>query len=139
MDPDNRALQMAKSRIEVTTAILLLLVMALPAGAEDFGITALYGQWLGYDTSIMSEDERDSLVCITSAVSIGALITVVGGTAIVIGGTVAASTGTAIALPVLVSSMWWACSLGRAVTPGVLWLQHRGHMLVTKLSGSTTQ
>jgi len=84
----------------------------------------------------MSASEFDSIICIASAASVGVLISLVGGTAIVIGGNVGAATGTAIALPVLISSMWAACALGRTVTPGVLWLQHRSKMLVKKFGNA---
>lgn len=91
--------------------------------------------WLGYDTSAMSNDEFDSMICIASGLTMGVLITIVGGTAIVISGSVGRAAGTAIALPVLVSSMWSACALSRAVTPGLLWLHNRSGQLVKKLSG----
>jgi hypothetical protein len=126
---------MVKWWIEAIAATLLLLITAAPAKAEDLGISALYNQWIGSDTATMSENERDSLVCIASAVSVGALITLVGGTAIVIGGSVGAATGTAIAVPVLVSSMWAACGIGKAAAPGVIWLQHRSRTLMHKLGG----
>lgn len=89
--------------------------------------------WLGYDTSGMTDAEFESMICIASAVTMGTLITVVGGTAIVIGGTVSRAAGTAIALPVLVSSMWSACALSRAIAPGVFWLHNRSALLVTEL------
>jgi hypothetical protein len=127
---------MMKWRIQAMAVALLLLAATSPARGDDFGIAAFYNQWLGSDTSTLSESERDSLVCIASAVSVGALITLVGGTAIVIGGNVGAATGTAIALPVLVSSMWAACGIGRAAVPGVIWLQHRSRTLVHKLGGT---
>jgi len=88
--------------------------------------------WLGYDTSAMTDAEFESMICIASAVTMGTLITVVGGTAIVIGGTVSRAAGTAIALPVLVSSMWSACALSRAVAPGVFWIHNRSALLVTE-------
>jgi len=88
--------------------------------------------WLGYDTSGMTDAEFESMICIASAVTMGTLITVVGGTAIVIGGTVSRAAGTAIALPVLVSSMWSACALSRAVAPGVFWIHNRSALLVTE-------
>lgn len=89
--------------------------------------------WLGYDTSGMTDAEFESMICIASAVTMGTLITVVGGTAIVIGGTVSRAAGTAIALPVLVSSMWSACAISRAVAPGVFWLHNRSALFVTEL------
>lgn len=93
--------------------------------------------WLGYDTSAMTDAEFESMICIASALTMGTLITVVGGTAIVIGGHVGRAAGAAIALPVLVSSMWSACALSRAIAPGVFWLHNRSAMLVTELGGVT--
>jgi hypothetical protein len=87
----------------------------------------------------MSDAEFESVICIGSALSMGTLITVVGGTAIVIGGHVGTATSTAIALPVLVSSMWAACALSRAVAPGVLWLHARSTTLVKDIGNGIIQ
>lgn len=97
-------------------------------------LTTTYDEWFGGDAPPLSDKEVDSMACLVSASSMGALITVVGGTAIVISGTV--STGTAIALPVLISSMWSACSLAKALLPGIIWLERRSKTLVNKISGA---
>lgn len=98
----------------------------------------LYDDWFGSDAPSMSQTEFESVVCIASASSVGALITLVGGTVIVIGGAVSGGAGTAIALPVLVSSMWTACALGKAIIPGTIWLQNRSRMLVKKIGHVVT-
>jgi hypothetical protein len=129
-------------RIRPAIMALLLVLMASPATAakttEAFSVSGWLNGWFGADAPEMSEAEFDSIICIGSAASVGALITLVGGTAIVIGGNVGAATGTAIALPVLVSSMWAACAIGRSVTPGVLWLQRRSTMLVKQIGDAVT-
>jgi hypothetical protein len=127
---------MSRRQIRSILATLLLLLTSLPLlGAENsVSMADWFDGLFASDAPTMSESEFDSLVCIGSATSIGAIITVVGGTAIVFGGNVGAATGTAIALPVLISSMWAACSLSKAVAPGVIWLQHRSKVLVEKLS-----
>jgi len=121
------------------TALLWILMTFQTTGAqalENSGATDWFDNWFGSNAPSMSENEFDSIICIASAASVGVLITLVGGTAIVIGGNVGAAAGTAIALPVLVSSMWAACALGRTVTPGALWLHRRSEVLVKQLGGA---
>lgn len=125
---------------------LMLILETFSAGAQDWQNITMediqkkaintYNEWFGGDAPPLSHEEADSMVCLIAAGSMGTLITVVGGTAIVIGGTVSSATGTAIALPVLISSMWSACSLSKALLPGALWLERRSKMLVSKISGS---
>jgi len=120
----------------------------MPVSAKDWqdvtvgdiqkNIITTYDEWFGGDAPPLSQDEVESMVCMFSAGSMGSLITVVGGTAIVISGSVSSATSTAIALPVLISSMWAACSLGKALLPGMLWLERRSKMLVDRLSGAVT-
>jgi len=102
----------------------------------DTSFIELYNDWFGSDAPPMSQSEYESMICIASATSVGAMITIVGGTAIVVAGTVGSATGTAIALPVLISSMWSACSLGKAVIPGAIWLQNRSKMLVNRIGNA---
>lgn len=129
--------------------LLLLIVMPLananPAADNqakslaDTSFGELYEDWFGSDAPPMSQPEFESMICIASATSVGAMITIVGGTAIVVAGTVGSATGTAIALPVLISSMWSACSLGKAVIPGAIWLQNRSKMLVDRLGNAVNK
>lgn len=108
-------------------------VLAAESVPNPIGVPEWVNNWIGYDTSAMTDTEFESMVCIAAAVTMGTLITVVGGTAIVIGGSVGRATGTAIALPVLISSMWSSCAFSRAVLPAALWLKNRSTMLVKKL------
>ncbi len=119
----------------IVTLLLLLLAtsQAVPAAnlwEEKTDLATIYDNWFGATAPPMSEQERESVICIASAASVGGLITLVGGTAIVVAGTVGGATGTAIALPVLVSSMWSACSMGKAIAPGMTWLHNRSKTLV---------
>lgn len=123
--------------LSILTAQPIGAAAATGAGTTTRGFGSIpvwVDKWIGYyDTSAMTDAEFESMVCITAAIAMGTLITVVGGTAIVIGGHVGRATSTAIALPVLVSSMWSSCAFSRAVLPGALWLQKRSSMLVKKL------
>ncbi|KOR28923.1 hypothetical protein TI04_09905 [Achromatium sp. WMS2] len=128
---------MLKKSIKIISMLILIFSVFTPQTTwPATTVPNWVNSWLGYDTSAMTETELDSMICIASALTMGTLITVVGGTAIVIGGHVGRATGTAIALPVLVSSMWSACALSRAITPGILWIHNRSSSLVNKLSGT---
>jgi hypothetical protein len=116
--------------------ILMLPQTALPYEAER-PIADWLSWQLGYDASKTSEAELESLVCMVSSTSVGILLTLVGGAAIVLSSDVQTVTGTAIALPILISSMWWACALSRALIPGTRWLHRQGATLVEELQNNS--
>ncbi len=133
---------MCTKRICLTIVLFIILIIPFRVIAnsdhisEPSSLSAIYDDWFGIDSPPMSQDEFESIVCITSAASVGILITIVGGTAIAISGTVSGSAGTAIALPLLVSSMWAACSMARSATSGAIWLKNRSKKLVHKLENT---
>jgi len=116
--------------------MLMLPQTALPNEVER-PIADWLSSQLGYDTSKMSEAELESLVCMVSSTTVGVLFTLVGGAAIVLISDVQTVTGTAIALPLLISSMWWACALSRALIPGTRWLHRQGTTLVEELQNKS--
>lgn len=121
--------------------LLLLLMTSQVSGAnapEGFNVNVWLDEWFGSDAPPMSDIELESIVCVAAATSVGVLITLVGGAAIVIAGEVGGPE-TAIALPLLVSSMWAACAIGRNATPGMLWLQRRSKVLVERWAMPSTR
>lgn len=96
---------------------------------------SFFDNWFGSDAPPLSDAEFTSLSCIAAATSVGLMVTLVGGAAIAVSGS-GRATGTAIALPVLASTMWAACAVGVAAAPGVLWLQRRSKTLVNKLGNA---
>ena len=121
-------------RILLATLALCIGIMAVPA-AQAEPATGIFDTWLGTDTSSMTDAEFTSLSCITGATSVGLMVTLIGGAAIVATGS-GSATGTAIALPVLASTMWAACAVGTAAAPGILWLHRRSKALVDKFGNA---
>ena len=73
--------------------------------------------------------EASSVGCALVAGSVGVAALAAGGVAIIAAEVGVGATSTAVAVPVVVTTMASGCTLGSVATPAILWLKRKGYLL----------